>query len=69
MELSAPYLAAQVGGDLNGRVLVVNPETDASHIMPVSLADALYLTGGADVDSMAKRVASAVGFPSASRPQ
>ncbi len=41
-ELTAGFLAAQHEGDPRRRVLVVNPETVATHIQPIELRDALF---------------------------
>lgn len=41
-ELTYAYLAGQREGDPRRRIIVVNPETSASHIHPVELQDARY---------------------------
>jgi tetratricopeptide (TPR) repeat protein len=41
-ELTAGFLAAQHEADAVQRVWVINPETDATHIEPVQLRDALF---------------------------
>lgn len=41
-ELTAAFVAAQSEGDPRRRVLVVNPEVDATHIEPIELRDELY---------------------------
>jgi hypothetical protein len=42
-ELTTAFLAAQTEGDPRERVLVVNPESDTSHIHPIELQDAKHL--------------------------
>jgi tetratricopeptide (TPR) repeat protein len=50
-ELTRAFLAGQVVGDPRDRVLVVNPEPDESHIVPVHLEDAGYFAAaGSDPD-------------------
>jgi hypothetical protein len=49
-ELTAAFLAGQHAGDVRKRVLVLNPETDAGHIHPIELRDALYTAVPSEVD-------------------
>ena len=66
-ELTAAFVAAQRSGrDPRERVLVVNPESDAAHIDPVELRDALFAAVPADgddvaLDALASEVAVRVG--------
>ncbi|RKT54075.1 tetratricopeptide repeat protein [Saccharothrix australiensis] len=58
-ELTRAFLAARRHGDPRERVLVVNPERDESHIVPVELEDAGYLSaadGRLDLDRLVDRV-------------
>ncbi|NKZ05274.1 tetratricopeptide repeat protein [Actinomadura latina] len=41
-ELTAAFLAGQREGDPGRRIIVVNPEPDTGHIMPVELSDARF---------------------------
>jgi hypothetical protein len=59
MELTAAFIAAQQAGDPRQRVLVVNPERDASHVLPVQLADEQHPSAG-DVRDLAARIAAHV---------
>ncbi len=58
-ELTAAFLAAQAEGDVNRRVLVVNPEDGAGHVVPVELRDQLFVTSSdlGDVGVVADRIA------------
>ncbi|MFJ6677402.1 TIR domain-containing protein [Actinosynnema sp. NPDC091369] len=58
-ELTRAFLAGQHAGDPRDRVLVVNPEVDESHIQPLELEDAGYLSvagGGLDAAQLVARV-------------
>ena len=65
-ELTAAFLAAQHEGDPRRRVLVINPESHATHIHPVELRDALFRRfpheagGVAGVAAIAESVRSAL---------
>jgi len=65
-ELTAAFLAAQrAGGDPRRRVLVVQPEPSADHVVPVELRDALFAAAPPRDDleghsALARRVASHV---------
>ena len=41
-ELTAAFIAAQKKGEVNQRLLVINPESDGEHIHPIELRDAVY---------------------------
>ncbi|MBB5960199.1 tetratricopeptide (TPR) repeat protein [Saccharothrix tamanrassetensis] len=55
-ELTRAFLAAQRHGDPRDRILVVNPEPDESHIVPVELEDAGYLSAGPGQTSQALHI-------------
>jgi tetratricopeptide (TPR) repeat protein len=59
-ELTAAFLAAQQEGDPRSRVLVINPESDATHIHPVELRDALFLRYPISTDELARSVRAAI---------
>jgi len=59
MELTAAFIEAQHGGDVRQRILVVNPEPNASHVLPVELADEQHLPGD-EPGHLAARVAEHV---------
>ncbi len=52
-ELTAGFIAATHAGDARERILVVNPETNVSHIQPVQLRDALFRRAPAPDDATA----------------
>lgn len=58
-ELTAAFIAAQRLGDPRKRVLVVNPEANADHVMPVQLADQQHVPA-LDASVLAARIATAV---------
>src|SRR5918992_1951729 len=47
-ELMQAYLAAMAEGDVNCRILVVNPEIGSDHIAPAELRDARYFAAAGD---------------------
>jgi hypothetical protein len=63
-ELTAAFLAAQTEGDPRRRVLVINPESGASHIHPIELRDAKFLkppnTGG-EMQQLVQAIGKHVG--------
>lgn len=59
MELTAGFIAATRTGDPRQRILVVNPESDAKHIIPLPLADGQHLAVSTP-ESMATRIAARV---------
>ena len=59
-ELTATFLAAQHEGDPRRRVLVINPENEWEHILPVELKDAEVPDSG-DLDRLVSSVKARVG--------
>jgi TIR domain len=55
MELTAALIAAQQDGDPRRRVLIVNPEHDARHVVPEKLADEQHLPA-LDAKELAERI-------------
>jgi hypothetical protein len=68
-ELTFAFLAGQREGDPRGRVLVVNPESSAEHVLPIELRDTRHMPAPRDKDdlrTLATAVAErAAGFGSA----
>lgn len=63
MELTAALVAARRGGDPRLRVLVINPESTATHVQPVELRDQQQLPAPRDADGYAdaaRRIAAHV---------
>lgn len=58
-ELTAAFIAAQRLGDPRSRVLVINPETNATHVTPIQLADQQH-PSAMDPSALATRIAVAV---------
>lgn len=58
-ELTAGFIAALSHGDPRRRVLVVNPETSATHVLPIQLADQQH-PSTTDLPLLANRIADHV---------
>jgi tetratricopeptide (TPR) repeat protein len=59
-ELTAAFIAAQRLGDPRERVFVINPESTASHVVPIQLADQQH-PPVADLAALANRLVDTIG--------
>lgn len=56
-ELTTAWLAAQrEGGDVERRILVINPEPETGHIHPIDLADAKFLDAALGAERLAAKI-------------